>query len=436
MDDLLLSRSWWRMVLSTPDGWWQIAVLVIGAGATWLLGQYLRGRLETITRPGGVVGVGRTAVRTTALALIPALFWAWVAIAAAIFRKQGFATDLLRPAMFLIGAAAIIRAGVFVLRHSFSPGSRLKAWEGALSVTIWTIVALHILGWLPLVEQMLDEYALSFGRLRISIYNVVTFALVTALLLLVALWISNAIRGRVAKSAVLDESMKFALGKLSTFLLLALAVITSMVVAGIDLTAFAVFGGALGVGIGLGLQRIVSNFVSGFILAFEGSIRLGDWITVDGVRGRVSALHARHIVVRTEDGLDLLVPNENLLTSQITSWSYEGDYKVRILAPVQIGYGDDPEAALELLLAVAREHPKVLQHPAPAAMLTSFGDSGIQLELRCWIEDLEYGASCVRSEINRGIWQKFRAAGISIPFPQREVRLVGSDPTRIPPKTR
>jgi small-conductance mechanosensitive channel len=428
MDDLLPSRAWWRAFLSTPDSWWQFGVLLLGAGATWLLGSYLRGRLDPILKPGVVTGVSRTAMRTTAIALIPALFWIWIAVSAAIFRRNGLATDVLRPAMFLIGAAAIIRAGVFVLRHSFSPGSRLKAWEGVLSATIWTIVALHILGWMPHVEQILDDYALTFGKVRISIYNVATFALFTALLLLAALWISSAIRGRVHKSVVLDESMKFALGKLSTFLLLTVAVIASMVMAGIDLTAFAVFGGALGVGLGLGLQRIVSNFVSGFILAFEGSIRLGDWITIAGQRGQVQALHARHIVVHTEDGLDILVPNENLLTSEITSWSYEGDHKVRVLAPVQVSYHTDPEAALTLLLKVARAHPKVLADPAPTAVLVEFGDHGISLELRCWIEDLGYGATCARSDLNRGIWREFQTAGIAIPYPQREVRLLGPDP--------
>jgi small-conductance mechanosensitive channel len=432
MDDLLLSRTWWRALVSSPDTWWQVVVLLLGALATWLLGRYMRRRLAAVIQPGAIVdGVGRTFLRTTAIALIPALFWLWIAAAAAIFRKLGLATDVLRPAMLLIGAAALIRAGVFVLRHSFSPGSRLKAWEGVLTTTIWTIVALHILGWLPFVEQVLDEYALTFGKVRVSLYNIVTFVLFTALLLLAALWISNAIRARVAKSNVLDQSMKFAVGKLSTVLLLILAIMASMVVAGIDLTAFALFGGALGVGLGLGLQRLVSNFVSGFVLAFEGSVQPGDRITVSGQKGKVMALHARYVAVHTDDGLDLLVPNESLATSEITNWSYDGDFKVRVRAQVHINTQDDPEAALTLLEGLASEHPKVLREPAPMAQILAFDENGIGLELQCWLDDQEYGVGRIRSDLYRQIWRTFKAAGITIPASQRDIRVIRTVPDAI-----
>ena len=424
METLLPSPSEWHALLHSPDTWRQAGIFILGAAAMWLLGSFLRGRLDPIIKPGGVTGVSRTALRTTAIALIPALFWIWLAVFAAIFRRHGLPTDLLRPAMFLVGAAAIIRPGVFVLRHSFSPGSRLKAWEGILTATIWTIVSLHILGWLPAVEQLLDEHSLTFGNLRISLYNIITFALLIGLLMLAALWVSTAIRWRVARSQALDESMKHAVSKLATFVLLTLAVLAAMVAAGIDPTAFAVFGGALGVGLGLGLQRVVSNFVSGFILAFEGSIREGDTISVGNQRGRVIALHARHVVVHTDDGVDVLVPNENLLTSEITNWSYEGDRRVRLNVPLQISYDNDPETAMTLMTRIAREHPRVLADPPPAVAVTGFGDSGLNLELRSWIEDI--GAGDVRSDLCRRLWQEFKTAGISIAHPQRQVRLLGT----------
>ena len=412
-----------RDFLNSPATWRQIGVFAAGILVARLIAHWLLPRLQQLARPGAITeGVGRTAVRSGALALVPLLLWLWLLAASAIFRNHGWDTDLLRPAMILAGALALIRMGVFVLRHSFNPGGPLKAWEGVLTVTIWTLVALHILGWLPWAEQVLDDYALSFGTVRVSLLNVLSFALSIAFLLLLALWLANTIRGRVERSQALDDSMKIALSKLVKFVLLTLAVIAAMVTAGIDITAFAVFGGALGVGIGLGLQRVVSNFVSGFVLAFEGSIRPGDVLSIGNTFGTVRAMHTRHIVIRTRDGLDILVPNENLTSTDITNWSYEGDHKIRLRLPVQISYRDDPPQALARLDRLACAHARVLTDPPPRAFLLGFGDNGINLELRVWIDDPDNQGE-VRSELYLKIWEDFRAAGISFPFPQRDVHI-------------
>ncbi|MEK7717962.1 MAG: mechanosensitive ion channel domain-containing protein, partial [Pseudomonadota bacterium] len=418
--DALPSSETIRDFLNAPSTWWQFGIFLAGLLLAKLIGDRLLPRLQSVAQAGGIEGMRRTAVRSGALALVPLLLWLWLLAFSAILRNQGWPTGLLRPAMILAGALAAIRMGVFVLRHSFSPGGPLKAWEGTLTVTIWTLVALHILGWLPWVEQMLDDYALTFGTVRISLLNVLSFFLSIAAMLLLALWLANALRGRVVQSRALDDSMKIALSKLIKFVLLTLAVLAAMVAAGIDITAFAVFGGALGVGIGLGLQRVVSNFVSGFILAFEGSIRPGDVISFGNTFGTVRALHTRHIVIRTRDGMDILVPNENLMTSDITNWSYEGDRHIRLRLPVQISYEDDPEHAIARLASIALGHDHVLKDPAPAAVLTGFGDNGVNLELLVWIEDPERGAD-VRSDLFRLIWKDFKAAGITFPFPQRDV---------------
>jgi small-conductance mechanosensitive channel len=423
MQDLLEalpSNATIRDFLNSPFTWWQIGIFLAGLLIAKLIADRLLPRLQSVTEAGVIEGMGRTAVRSGALALVPLLLWLWLLACSAVLRNQGWSTGLLRPAMILAGALALIRMGVFVLRHSFSPGGPLKAWEGTLTVTIWTLVALHILGWLPWVEQMLDDYALTFGTVRISLLNVLSFSLSIAAMLLLALWLANAIRGRVVQSRALDDSMKIALSKLIKFVLLTLAVLAAMVAAGIDITAFAVFGGALGVGIGLGLQRVVSNFVSGFILAFEGSIRPGDVISFGNTFGTVRALHTRHIVIRTRDGMDILVPNENLMTSDITNWSYEGDRRIRLRLPVQISYDDDPQQVIARLERIALEHDRVLKDPAPAAVLTGFGDNGVNLELLVWIEDPERGAE-VRSGLFQHIWKDFKTAGISLPFPQRDV---------------
>ena len=414
------SREAIRVFLNSSSTWLQLGIFVTGLLVARLIASWLQPRLQTMIQPGAIEGVRRTAVRSGALALVPLLLWLWLLASSAILRDHGWDTGLLRTAMILAGALAVIRMGVFVLRHSLSPGGPLKAWEGVLTVTIWALVAFHILGWLPWIEQMLDEYAFSFGTVRVSLLNILSFALSIAVLLLVALWLSSAIRSRVARSRALDESMKIALSKLIKFVLLTLAVLAAMVSAGIDITAFAVFGGALGVGLGLGLQRIVSNFVSGFILAFEGSIRPGDVISYGDTYGTVKALHTRHIVIRTRDGLDILVPNENLLTSDITNWSYAGDTKIRLRLPVQISYSDEPEQALDRLNLLARKSPLVLQDPSPQTFLLGFGDNGVNLELRVWIDDPDM-RGMVRTELYRNIWTDFHAAGITFPFPQRDV---------------
>ncbi len=418
--DALPSSEAIRDFLNSSSTWSQVGIFIAGLLLAKLIGNWLLPRLQTFTKPGVIEGVGRTAVRTGTLALVPLLLWLWLLAAVAILHNHGWTTSLLRPLMILAGALAVIRMGVFVLRHSFSPGGPLKAWEGVLTITIWTLVALHILDWLPWVEQMLDDYALTFGKVRVSLLNVLSFVLSIALMLLIALWLANAIRSRVTQSRVLDDSMKIALSKLIKFVLLTLAVLAAMVAAGIDITAFAVFGGALGVGLGLGLQRVVSNFVSGFILVFEGSIRAGDVISFGNTFGTVKALHTRHVVIHTRDGMDILVPNENLMTSDITNWSYEGDRRIRLHLPVQISYEDNPEHVVARLERVALEHDRVLKDPAPAAVLTGFGDNGVNLELLVWIEDPERGAD-IRSGLFQHIWKDFKTAGITLPFPQRDV---------------
>jgi small-conductance mechanosensitive channel len=408
--------------LRQPSTLWQAGIIGTCGLLAWLIGSYVQTRLQPVLRPGAIAEGPRTAVRTWALALIPLILWLCLLTATTVFQRMSLPTDLLRPAMVLAGAMVLIRAGVFVLRHTLSPGSRLKAWEGVLTAGIWLLVALHILGWLPHIEQALDEYAVTIGAVRVSILTVVSFVLSIIMLMFVALGLTNALQWRVMKSQALDENLKIALVKLGKFLLLSLAILTALLASGIDITALAVFGGALGVGLGLGLQRVVSNFVSGVILAFEGSIRLGDVVTVGKAYGIVKEMHARHIVVHTREGLDILVPNESLLTGEITNWSYD-DRKVRLGLPVQISYQDDPEAVIALLERVALQHPRVLRDPPPAGQLKGFGENGIDLELRLWVDDPEHGTGNVRSEVNRAIWKALKEAGVTIPFPQRDLHV-------------
>ena len=410
-------------LLSTASTWRQLALVAAGFLVALLAGHFLQQRLQPMVKPGASSGFGRTAMRTGILALFPLLWWFTLLIAIAWLRRRGEPADVLRLAVYLVGALAFIRMSVFVLRHSLSPGSRLKAWEWTLTVTIWALVALHVLGLLPSVIEVLDEHAVALGQTRLSLYTITSFVLSLALLSLLALWITNGIQALLHRSGALDDSIKIVLNKLTRFLLLTLAVVVAITTAGIDLTALAVFGGALGVGLGLGLQRILSNFVSGIVLAFEESIRPGDVISVGNTFGVVRGLHARYIEVRDRDGKDILIPNEALLTAEIVNWSH-GDRNVRFRLPVQISYQNDPEAAMAILEQAARDTARVLTDPPPVARLMGFGDNGINLELRLWVNDPENGANNVRSDVYLRIWRAFHTAGISIPYPQRNVRLI------------
>lgn len=201
-----------------------------------------------------------------------------------------------------------------------------------------------------------------------------------------------------------------------------LAFLLALDTVGTDLGALAVFGGALGVGLGFGLQRIASNFISGFIVLFDRSIRPGDVITIGDKFGWVQELRARYVVVKDRDGVERLIPNETLITNEVIHWSYS-DSNVRLKIPVSISYDNDPEHALALLEKAAAANPRVLADPEPTTRLIAFGDSGIELELRVWIRDPQAGLGSVRSDINLAIWRAFKAAGITIPYPQRDLHI-------------
>lgn len=201
--------------------------------------------------------------------------------------------------------------------------------------------------------------------------------------------------------------------------------------ASIDLSSLAVFGGELGVG--FGLQRIASNFISGFILVLDRSIKPGDIITVGQNFGWVEQLNARYIVVRNRQGVETLIPNENLITSEVINWSYS-DRNVRVMMKVQISYDDDPEQAMALMLECAKASPRVLSDPPPSVRLMNFADSGIELELRVWIADMENGTGAIRSDINLAIWRIFKTHHITIPYPQRDLHIKSGLPDGFNPR--
>ncbi len=339
-----------------------------------------------------------------------------------VFSQLGYATHLLDIIIKLLLALAIIRTIVYALHVGIAPGPTLKAWEKVISTTVWVVVALNLVGWMPALQGILDQLAISVGDTRFSLLMAIKLVVLSGLYILLAVWLSGLIEQYLKRMPHLNISLRVALGKISRVILLTVAFLMALTEAGINLSSLTIFGGALGVGIGFGLQKIVSNFISGFILLGDRSIRPGDVITVGTNYGWVKELRARYIVVINRDGVETLIPNENLVTTDVINWSYS-DRKVRVRIPVQISYDDDPEQAMAIMVQAASANPRVLLTPEPAVRLMEFADSGIALELRVWLSDPEEGIGNVRSDINLAIWHGFKEAGITIPYPQRDVHL-------------
>ena len=400
----------------------QIGIVLVSLIAASLVSRYL-GRL--ILGMGGehpMPSFKKLTFSTIRRILFPITASILVLIMLGVLQALKQPVQLLNIAISLLLSLAGIRLLVFFLRKGFTATPLLKAWENIISTLIWFVVALYLLDWLPSVTQTLDSFAFKLGATRISVLSVLNFIVLSAVLFTLAMWLSNYVERRVRASKHLNASLQVGLAKFLKFFLIAMAILVALDAVGINLTALTVFGGALGVGLGFGLQRITSNFISGFILLFDRSIKPGDVISIGDKFGWVQELRARYIVVMDRDGVETLIPNENLVTSDVINWSYSNP-NVRLKIPVSISYGDNPEQALGLLNEAANNCNRVLTDPPPVARLMEFGDNGIHLELRIWISDPQNGISNVRSDLNLAIWRLFKQAGITIPFPQRDVHV-------------
>ena len=404
------------------DFWWQILAMATALLLASLTNRRLQGLMEAHNTQNS--GLRHLAVRSIQRLLWPLTALAILMPTKIIFEMNGLPVQILAVAVPVLVALAVIRLVVYILRKAFNVSPLLKSSENLLAGIIWFGVLLHLAGWLPGVLSVLDSdsLAMTMGETRISVLAVLKLVLIIALAFTLAIWLAEFISQRVQRSAHISPSMQVGFAKFSKFLLITIAFLVALNAVGINLSSLAVFGGALGVGLGFGLQRIASNFISGFILVFDRSIKPGDIITVGDKFGWVEQLNARYVVVRNREGVDTLIPNENLITSEVINWSY-ADTNVRMIIKVQISYDNDPEQALALMLECAKVSPRVLDEPRPTVRLMDFADSGIALELRIWITDMERGTAEIRSDINLAIWRAFKEHNITIPYPQRDLHI-------------
>ena len=299
---------------------------------------------------------------------------------------------------------------------------REPVWSRFVAVVVWMIAALSILNLLAPAMATLDGAAITLGGLRISALTVVKAVLSLAVLLWIATLVGHILERRITSATNLTPSLQVLIVKLLKIVLAVIAVFVALRIVGIDLTAFAVFTGALGVGIGFGLQKIVSNFVSGITILLDKSIKPGDVLVVGNTYGRVHSLGARYVSVITRDGTEFLIPNEELVAQQVVNWSYSSD-QVRLKLPIGISYDSDVRRAIALCLEAAGVVGRVLKQPAPVCLLMGFGDNSVDLELRFWIHDPMNGVSNVKSEVLLRVWDHFHANDIEIPFPQRDLHI-------------
>jgi small-conductance mechanosensitive channel len=410
----------WLVSVQKPDFWWQVALIIVAALVASLLNRRMHVVLERTQL--GSTGFKHLAIRSAQRLLWPLSALLLLLPARAALDYYTLPTQLLQLIMPILLALAVVRFSVYALRKAFTVNPLLKSSEHLLVMLVWFLVILHLMGWLPLLTEMLDSMAVSLGETRISVLSTIKLLLMAGVAFTLAVWLSEVIASQLRKSAHISPSMQVGVSKFTKFLLITLAFLIALNAVGVNLGSLAVFGGALGVGLGFGLQRIASNFISGFILVMDRSIKPGDVITVGDQFGWVEELNARYVVVRNREGVDTLIPNENLITSEVINWSY-ADRNVRLSIPVQISYKDDPEQAMALLLTCAHASPRVLQEPPPFVRLMQFGDNGIELQLRVWIGDPENGFANVRSDINIALWRAFKQAGITIPYPQRDLHI-------------
>lgn len=336
---------------------------------------------------------------------------------------EGHNNSLLRVANLLMLAMVNIRILVYVIRRVFDGAQWVQRWEKYISLSIWVLYVLHVVGILPEVLATLDSISFDAGKVHISVLTVLQGLISVGATLLLAMWIGRTIEQRLMQTDVMEMNVRVVLVKVMRSVLVVVAVLLSLSLVGIDLTILSVFGGALGVGLGFGLQKIASNYVSGFIILLDRSIKMGDLISVDNRQGVISGLTSRYIVLKAADGTESLVPNDTLITQTVVNQSYN-DRSVWVGLPISVAYNSDLDLVMQVMIAATDDNPRILKDPAPGAFVTAFADSGINLTLGFWLADPENGQMGLKSEINLNIWRAFKKHGIEIPYPRRDIMVL------------
>lgn len=394
-----------------------VQLVIVTAG--FVLAYYISRRVRSfLAQREDIPRWRRTLYRVLRRQAFPVSLIIWLHGAILIYSMMGEPHVALSKISSLVIAWALIR-----LASSFIDNPTIS---NTVALIIWAITATEILGYLPTAINWLESIKLGQGDNALTLYDLVSSGLSVAAFIWIALMVANSIERSIQNNRNLSVSTQALLSKIFKFTLLTVAFLIGLNIVGVDLTAFAVFGGAVGVGIGLGLQKVFSNLIAGIILLMDKSIKPGDTIVFNGRYGRVNRLSGRYVSMITRNGTEHLIPNDELINNQVENWSYS-DTNVRLKIPVGVHYKSDVKKAMNLCLEAARETPRVLKHPQPVCLLKGFGDSSVDLEQRIWIKDPMSGCSNVKSEVLLKIWEKFHQHDIEIPYPQRDLHLRSVD---------
>ncbi|MEY2952587.1 MAG: hypothetical protein RLZZ401_674 [Pseudomonadota bacterium] len=408
----------------SPGVWVELLALVAAVALAYFVARWLAGHrtlfISVEEQEAESVWFGR---RVLDGLLFPLLALVLVYVSKKLLDDVNPNVAILAVAVPMLSSLAVIRLVARVLTSVFpaSPGAKLI--ERGVSWLAWCAAVLWILGFLPAVLQELDDVQFSFGKSRISLRLVIESVLSCALVLVLALWVSKVIEKRVLNQAVSDLSMRKAATNAVRAVLLLLGLLLALSAVGVDLTALSVLGGAVGVGLGFGLQKLAANYVSGFVILLERSMRIGDTIRIDNFEGRITDIKTRYTLIRANNGRESVVPNEKLMTERVENLSL-ADPNIALTCTVVVGYDSDVAQVQSLLCAAAlAAAPRVLHDPAPLAMLSQFAADGLEFTLNFWINDPENGQLNVRSEVHIAMLHALRAARVDIPYPQRVVQM-------------
>jgi len=406
-----------------PGVLWQLAAIALCMVAGWWLARMLR-KVVVARRTGGAV----PPVSADSFARVLSPIFTLGLLSSARFSMARFQhVHLLQVALPLAASYAVIRIGFYLLRRIFARrgplGASILAFEKIFAVLVWLGVALYITGVWPDVFEFLDGTVVPLGRHTLSLAAILQAATSVVVLLMLALWAGAALEERLMGVQGLHSSLRVVLARMSRAVLIVVAVLVSLSLVGIDLTVLSVFGGALGVGLGLGMQRIASNYVSGFVILLERSLAIGDMISVDKYSGKVTKINTRYTILQGLDGVETVLPNEMLISGPVQNQSLT-NRTVRVATQLTLAYDSNLDVVIPLLEAQPCGVPRVLEQPAPHVALLRFSNDGYELELGFWISDPENGAGGVRSDVNKKLYSLVKSGDIKLAFPARDTRLL------------